>query len=109
EHDVPLRIHIEAALSMHPVGLFDASVVLRRREQAHHLGAAQDQRLAMTPTLRRYLTTAAHRSSLRPGCASLLARIAPREVVRDVVEGREFHAGMPADVIEQTLEHQQHL
>ena len=49
EHDVALGVHVVAALAMHAVGLLDAVVVFVRLEQADHLAAAEDQRLAVGP------------------------------------------------------------
>src|SRR5688500_780865 len=45
----------------------------------------------------------------RSEAALFLAWAAAREVVGDLVEGGELHPRMPHDVVEQPLEHQQHL
>src|SRR5439155_26040219 len=51
EHDVTLRVHVEPTLAVHAVGLFDTLDVLRRRDETHDVGAAEDQRLAIAPAL----------------------------------------------------------
>ncbi len=52
EDDVALRLHVDAAEAVHPERVLDAVDVLGRREEAHHVGAAEDQGLAVTPALR---------------------------------------------------------
>ena len=51
EHDVPLRLHVHAPQAVHAEGVLDAVDVLRRREQADHVRAPEDQRLAIAPAL----------------------------------------------------------
>src|SRR5207244_3866309 len=51
EHDVTLRFHDVPALAVHAVRLLDAGHVFGRRHQSHHVGATQDQGLAVAPAL----------------------------------------------------------
>jgi hypothetical protein len=49
EHDVPFRVHVVTALAVHAISLLDAAHIFRRCDQPHHVGAAQDQRLSVSP------------------------------------------------------------
>ena len=53
-----LRLHVDAAEAMHAKRVLDPLVVLGRGQQPDHVGAAEDQRLAVAPTL--------HTATLRP-------------------------------------------
>ena len=46
-----LRLHVDAAVAVHAEGVLDAVDVLGGRQQADHVGAAEDQRLAVPPAL----------------------------------------------------------
>ena len=42
EDNVPLRVHVVAALAVHAIGLLNAFIVLLGRQGAYHLAAAED-------------------------------------------------------------------
>ena len=48
---MPLRLHVDAAEAVHAEGVLDAVDVLAGGEEADHVAAAQDQRLAVPPAL----------------------------------------------------------
>jgi hypothetical protein len=49
EDDVAFRVHAKTTFAMHSIGLLDTADVLGGRQQPDHVGAAQDQRLAVAP------------------------------------------------------------
>ena len=48
-----IGFHEEPPLAMHAIGLLDTGDIFVRAQQPHHVGAAQDQGLAVTPAVHR--------------------------------------------------------